>query len=307
MCFYMFRSADILNPPSDLSSAVRSTKVSTSVDASTQTENFDEETEEKENKWNENLQIPTLSLTPPTSQCVKFNLDSVSGTRRKSLDDDNNSSPILRRRRTNGNVGNARFSAEGDDGFESLNGNNSNGSENGDDYNITKKTDSSAEVEKEKVVDSNKDKAHACEDAPNLKQYKDKRPKRSMNKGNQFDRKFYPFTDKKSDPDYWDNADSKDSKTYENVSVGSGNTVRFRRGPQLCSDGGSSTNLSGDQGPCESDEWYDFNWLKVKEKHGSRSECRGRKSRKVIELLFIAVVLLFHLLKYYGDICIFTS
>lgn len=236
--------------------------------AATQTDTSNIENDEKDNTLSENLQIPTLSLTPPSIHAVKFKLDNDE----KKVVEDNNS-PILRHRR-NHSSRLAQISVE-DDGFESLNGNNSNGSENGEDssnYNARKKSSNTNNVNF-KVQQEN------YSENSDIILYKDKELKRPISKLNLTGKKCHSFRSTK-ESEFWDTNEPKDN-IFENMSASSGNTVRFRCGPQVCSDGGSSTNLSGDQGHCESDEWWDLKCLKIKkEKHSARSESHIRKPRK---------------------------
>lgn len=224
--------------------------------------------DDEKDETSENVPIPMLSLTPPIIHGVTFKLDND----KKKVIEDNNS-PILRHRRSHSSRL-AQISVE-DDGFESLNGNNSNGSENGEDsanYNAQKKPSDTNHV-------NFNDQLEQYSDNSNIILYKEKILKRPISKVNPVGRKCNSFRSTK-ESEFWDINESKDN-IFENMSTSSGNTVRFRCGPQVCSDGGSSTNLSGDQGHCESDEWWNLKCLKnKKEKHTTRSESHIRKPRK---------------------------
>lgn len=211
------------------------------INVSTQTRGSVEDASEE---WQRTFGIPTVSLTPPSNgQSVSFELGGqrlMRGERFRKVDIE---SPVLGERRRNENPRNPTGSAEGDDGFESLNGNNSNGSDNGDELNFNGDVDEIKDGhESDEEIDDDKgtEAVNLCDNKiPIGILYESKLRKRIIVRKSDLEEKSCEREEDDSREEWVEN-----NVVPEHVSIGSESTVRIREGPRACSDGGSSTNLS---------------------------------------------------------------
>lgn len=172
-------------------------------------------------------------------------------------------------------------SAEGDDGFESLNGNNSNGSEIGDPHETNKKSDDQDSDDENDCIDENdinqNEPKNCSANSPSNIMFGSILRNRGKRQNNVCDIDDNEYNVNKNC--YEDNND----KWSENVSIsGSGSTVRFRSHRNNYSDGGSSTNLSAEQIKLDKSRLGCRNpWVRELFEQRNSPSNDGRKIRKV--------------------------
>lgn len=304
ICICVFRKDNHLSADESLLGSEENVFYSTEeirvISVSTQTRGSVEGASEEPEEWPMTFGIPTVSLTPPSNgQSVSFELGGQRLMRGETFRKVEVESPVLGERRRNENPRNPTGSAEGDDGFESLNGNNSNGSDNGDELDFNGDVD---EVKDGHESDDDKDTeaVNLCDNKiPIGILYESKLRKRLNVRKSDLEEKSCNREEEDS-REKW----AESNVVSEDVSIGSESTVRIREGLKAYSDGGSSTNLSTEPGGggrrekrCKPGAGVRFrnSWVQeMLEQRNSLSEAATRKLRKVTKFPIPFIVKYFY-------------